>query len=31
MRDTGAHTWALFEDQLREAWQTTIAPALGTY
>ncbi|WP_241996829.1 alpha/beta hydrolase family protein [Rhodococcus sp. SMB37] len=30
MRDTGAHTWALFEDQLREAWSTTIAPALQT-
>ncbi len=30
MRDTGAHTWALFEDQLREAWRTTIAPALAT-
>lgn len=30
MRATGAHTWALFEDQLREAWATTIAPALGT-
>lgn len=30
MRDEGAHTWALFEDQLREAWSTTLAPALGT-
>lgn len=30
MRDEGAHTWPLFEDQLREAWFTTLAPALGT-
>lgn len=30
MRATGAHTWGLFEDQLREAWGTTIAPALRT-
>jgi diacylglycerol O-acyltransferase / trehalose O-mycolyltransferase len=30
MRTEGAHTWALFEDQLREAWHTTLAPALHT-
>ncbi|WP_244164736.1 alpha/beta hydrolase [Rhodococcoides fascians] len=30
MRPDGAHTWALFEDQLREAWHTTLAPALHT-
>ncbi|MGA9870161.1 MAG: alpha/beta hydrolase family protein [Rhodococcus sp. (in: high G+C Gram-positive bacteria)] len=30
MRERGAHTWPLFEDQLREAWDTTIAGALGT-
>lgn len=30
MREEGAHTWPLFEDQLREAWFTTLAPALGT-
>lgn len=29
MRDRGAHTWPLFEDQLREAWATTVGPALG--
>nr|WP_296773347.1 alpha/beta hydrolase family protein [Rhodococcus sp. (in: high G+C Gram-positive bacteria)] len=29
MRDSGAHTWPLFEDQLREAWTTTIAPAIA--
>ncbi|OZD57593.1 esterase [Rhodococcus sp. 06-1059B-a] len=29
MRERGAHTWPLFEDQLREAWTTTIAPALA--
>lgn len=28
MRERGAHTWPLFEDQLREAWTTTIAPAI---
>lgn len=30
MRERGAHTWPLFEDQLREAWGTTIAGALLT-
>ena len=30
MRSEGAHTWALFEDQLREAWHTTLAPAMHT-
>ena len=30
MRGEGSHSWALFEDQLKEAWGTTIAPALGT-
>ncbi|MDJ0393162.1 alpha/beta hydrolase family protein [Rhodococcus sp. G-MC3] len=29
MREEGAHTWPLFEDQLREAWAKTIAPALS--
>lgn len=29
MRERGAHTWPLFEDQLREAWTTTIGPALS--
>lgn len=29
MREQGAHTWPLFEDQLREAWDTTIAPAIS--
>lgn len=28
MRGTGAHTWPLFEDQLREAWTTTLGPAI---
>ncbi|MDV6275892.1 alpha/beta hydrolase family protein [Rhodococcus erythropolis] len=30
LREEGAHTWSLFEDELREAWSTTIAPALNT-
>ncbi len=30
MRESGAHTWPLFEDQLREAWETTISGALAT-
>lgn len=30
LREEGAHTWSLFEDELREAWFTTIAPALNT-
>ena len=30
MRDHGSHSWALFEDELRDAWYSTIAPALGT-
>lgn len=30
MREQGAHTWPLFESQLRQAWATTLAPALGT-
>lgn len=30
MRTEGAHTWGLFEDELREAWHTTLAPALHT-
>ena len=28
-RDRGAHTWGLFEAELRESWFTTIGPALG--
>ncbi|MFF1555530.1 alpha/beta hydrolase [Rhodococcus erythropolis] len=29
LREEGAHTWALFEDELRHAWTTTLAPAIG--
>lgn len=29
MREQGAHTWPLFEDQLRDAWFSTLGPALG--
>lgn len=28
-RDQGAHTWGLFEAELRDSWFTTIGPALG--
>ncbi|WP_182358069.1 alpha/beta hydrolase [Tomitella gaofuii] len=28
-RDRGAHTWGLFEAELRESWFTVIGPALG--
>ncbi len=29
-RDRGAHTWGLFEAEMRESWATTIGPALGS-
>ena len=28
-RDRGAHTWGLFEADLRNSWFTTLGPALG--
>src|SRR5699024_550588 len=28
-RDTGAHTWGLFETDLRHSWNTVLGPALG--
>jgi len=24
-----SHTWALFESEMQESWNTTIGPALG--
>jgi len=30
IRPEGAHTWGLFDSELRESWNTVIGPALGT-
>jgi S-formylglutathione hydrolase FrmB len=29
VRPEGTHTWGLFESEMQESWNTTIAPALG--
>jgi diacylglycerol O-acyltransferase / trehalose O-mycolyltransferase len=29
VRPEGSHTWGLFESEMQESWNTTIAPALG--
>lgn len=29
VRPDGSHTWGLFESEMQESWNTTIAPALG--
>ena len=29
-RDRGAHTWGLFEAEMRDSWNTVIGPALGS-
>ena len=29
VRPEGSHTWGLFESEMQESWNTTVAPALG--
>ncbi|MCV7377588.1 hypothetical protein H7K38_02830 [Mycobacterium alsense] len=29
VRPDGSHTWGLFESEMQESWNTTVAPSLG--